>query len=249
MKPRDYRHGENAGGFFNYSAPVTLFTIFLCLASCSRVAMGQVNRPANQPTNFDQRVAILQDLEEKFGVVPLYILGDVNEDGKVDEADRALIRVLAQSPGKPAITAAIPCPAAADLSLGGEINEKDLQIMDDWLKGGGTVTTPALDSQSFLPCKFSSMFVAAKLDIPPGGVMTLRFLDLNLTTSNCRVTVQEGRGVVKPAADGRGFDVEVPADAKAEDTVTLLISLPEGKRFYYTFPIRPYPSPGGKGPS
>ena len=247
MKPRGYRHAGSASRSFKYPALATLFMIFLCLASSSRLGVSQGNPPAHQPTNFDQRVLILQTLE--VSVVPLYILGDVNEDGKVDETDRALIRVLAQSPGKPAITSAIPCPAAADLSLNGEINEKDVQILENWLKDGAVLTIPALDSQSFLPCKFSNMFVAAKLDIPPGGVMPIRFLDLNLTTSNCTVTVQEGRGVVKPAAGGRGFDVEVPADAKAEDIVTLLISLPEGKRYYYTFPIRPYPPKGGKGPS
>lgn len=245
MRPNDCTDRGYTSWTLQYRA-ATVFAVLLSLVSGSRPLMSQANRRANQPTNFDQRVAVLQ--RQEVSVVPLYTLGDVNEDGKVDEADRVLIQVLAQSHVKPAITSSIPCPAAADLSLDGEINEKDLQIMDDWLKGGGTVTTPALDSQSFLPCKFSNMFVAAKLDAPPGGVMPLRFLDLNLTISNSRVTVQEGRGVVTPAANGRGFDIQVPDDAKAEETVTLLITLPEGKRYYYTFAVRPRSPSGGKGP-
>ncbi len=229
-----------------YWARVASLVILLATGLDVRLAHGQAPAPPNRPTNHDQRVAVLQHLE--VSVVPLYIVGDVNEDGRVDEADRALIRMLAQFRTKPAITDSAPCPAAADLSLNGEIDEKDVAIIDDWLKDGGVVTTPTLASQSFLPCKFSNMFIAAKLDVRPGGVMPLRFLDLNLTTANCTVTVQDGRGVVKPTADGRGFDVQVPADAQAEDTVTVLITLPEGKRFYYTFPVRPFPPTTGKGP-
>jgi hypothetical protein len=51
----------------------------------------------------------------------------------------------------------------------------------------------------------------------------------------------------KPPAGGRGFDVEVAADAKPEDTITVLITLPEGKRYFYSFPVRPFPSTSGKG--
>ena len=211
-----------------------------------RPLRGQIPARASLPTNHAQRVAILQQLE--VSVVPLYIIGDVNEDGRVDDADRALIRMLAELRGKPGMTLSAPCPAAADLSLNGEIEDKDVAIIDDWLKDGGVVSTPALGSQSFIPCKYSNMFVAAKLDIPPGGIMPLRFLDLQLTAANTNVTVHEGRGVVSPTPNGRGFDVRVPTDVKPDETVTLLITLPGDKRFFYTFPVKPLPRTTGGVP-
>ena len=246
MRQENRGYQSEAGRSLQPAVRFLLLGFFLAGGLYLPGAKGQATKRTAPPPNYEQRLAVLQHLE--VSVVPLYIVGDVNEDGRVDDADRVLIRMLAQYRTKPEITPAGTCPAAADLSLNGEIDDKDVAIIDDWLKDRGVVSTPALASQSFLPCKYSNMFVAAKLDVRPGGVMPIRFLDLNLTTANCTVTVHDGRGVVKPTADGRGFDVQVPTDAKAEDTVTALVTLPEGKRFYYTFPIRPFPPTTGKGP-
>ena len=86
----------------------------------------------------EARFETLQQLE--IGAAPLFVFGDVNEDGKVDAADLALIQQLAagQSP------AAAICPAAADFNQNGKIDTTDVAAIEKLLSQGGGSPAPRL---------------------------------------------------------------------------------------------------------
>ncbi len=109
----------------------------------------------------DQPAARL--METEVGVAPLFVIGDVNEDGVVDAADLALMEKLAagQSP------AAATCPAAADPNMDGKVDATDLEIMRRMLVNG-SVAVPALNFQFKLPCGFKRLRLAARPSVNVG---------------------------------------------------------------------------------
>ena len=81
----------------------------------------------------------LRRRKSETGVAPLFVLGDLNEDGTVDQKDLELLRgYIAHAGG-----AAISCLAAADLDDNGSISSKDVAVLEQIL-ARGAVLAPAL---------------------------------------------------------------------------------------------------------
>src|SRR6476619_605586 len=82
------------------------------------------------PPDYDKKRAAISNFEA--GVVPLFVLGDLNEDGLVDQEDLKLLRAYVAHPG----SAAISCMAAADPDDNGSINAHDIAVLEEILSKG-----------------------------------------------------------------------------------------------------------------
>jgi hypothetical protein len=166
------------------------------------------------------------------GLVPLFVVGDVNEDGRIDQTDVRLVRELARRTGRIGVDKRITCPAAADIDQNGSIDDEDATTLASWVRQG--ITAPALSYLSALPCSFTRLFLAASPALPRDGKGYLRFLDGKLTTANSSVVVEQGEATVVKAADRRGFEVTPRATARLGDLVVLKITLPTNRTYYYS---------------
>lgn len=182
------------------------------------------------PPDYERKREALAKFES--GVVPLLILGDLNEDGEVDQKDLALLREYV-SHGK---NAGISCLAAADLDDNGIVNAKDTVIIEDVLSRG-TVKAPALSAHGRLGCDFKQFFIAARPQGRPGDNVPIHFLDGVSNSQNSKVIVTAGPATVAPARDG--FLVRIATDAPSDSIITVSITLASQRRYFYSFSVGP----------
>ena len=194
------------------------------------LAMAQAQQQKLPPDYGKKRAAIASF---EVGVVPLFVLGDMNEDGVVDQEDLKLLRayVLQKS------STGISCMAAGDLDENRTLDAKDVEILEQILKRG-KVTAPALSSRSRLGCDYKNFFIAARPGAPAGGTVPIHFLDRRFSPQNSNVTVSSGQATVSKGQDE--FIVRVADNAAG--AVTVAISLPESRKYFYTVPV--WPGPG-----
>jgi len=189
--------------------------------------------PAQQkklPPDFEKKREAIRNFES--GVTPLFVLGDVNEDGAVDQEDLKLLRAFVGQ--KSAV--GISCMAAADLNESRSIDAKDIEVLEQILKLG-RVAAPALSSRARLGCDFRNFFIAARPDAPAGGLVPVHFLDARFNAQNSSVTVSSGQATV--SRQGDAFLVRVAENAAGSSTITLAISLPGPRKYFYTFRVAP----------
>jgi len=191
-----------------------------------------------RPPNAEAKIAALKAAGN--ALMPLFVLGDVNEDGSVDAQDRDLIRELVNSRDDSHLVAAVSCLAAADLNGDGAVDQRDLDLISGWVMKGKLVA-PALSSQNYLPCDFRNFLLAASVNPNPGGSIIVRFIDDDMNTSNTALTVADGRAEVAASTDGRGYAVKIPLDANIGDLITLKIALPDAHLYLYTVTVETRP--------
>jgi hypothetical protein len=193
---------------------------------------GMVQVQQKLPPDYEKKREAIRNFE--FGVVPLYVLGDLNEDGVVDQEDLKLLRAYVTQKS----AAGISCMAAADLDEGRSVDARDMEILEQILKPG-KVAAPALSSRSRLGCNYKNFFIAARPQAPAGGTVPIHFLDPRFNAQNSSVTVSSGQATV--SREGNVFIVHVPASAPGNSTVTVAITLPGPRKYLYTFRIPPAP--------
>ena len=185
------------------------------------------------PPDFDRKMDAIRNLE--YGVAPLFVLGDLNEDGVVDDKDIQLAQKYVQTK----TAAGISCLAAGDVNTDGVVDAKDLLLLQQALKRG-PVEAPPLSYHSSLPCDYKNFFIAARSGARPGGTVPIHFLNPRFTIQNSSVIVQGGPATVSRAVDS--FVVSVGKTAPPNSLVTLSISLADGKKYVYSFYVH-----GGPG--
>jgi len=173
--------------------------------------------------------------ELKLGLTPLLVLGDLNEDGRVDQKDRRLLAQMVASHGQ-RIPAEVTCAAAADINSDRRVDKSDLDEMDRWFAHGQVVEAPALVHRVTPGCSMSHVFIAAQLTSVNREPVSIQFLDHQLNSRNSNVAVLYGAATVKPETDGTGF-VVTPATSQEGGTITVAINLPGKRKYLYTFPI------------
>ena len=193
-------------------------------------ALGQQRK---LPPDYEKKMAAIKDFEN--GVVPLFVLGDLNEDGAVDQEDLKLLRAYAAQKS----TAGISCLAAGDLDENRAIDAKDVAVLEQILKPG-KVMAPALSTRSRLGCDYKNFFIAARPQASAGGVVPIHFLDPRFNTQNSSVTVSSGQAAVSKERDE--FLVHVAGNAPGNSLVTVAIALPGARKYLYTFRVPPSPS-------
>jgi hypothetical protein len=194
--------------------------------------------PAQQrklPPDYEKKRAAIAGFES--GVVPLFVLGDLNEDGVVDQEDLKLLRAYVTQKS----AAGISCLAAGDLDENRTLDAKDVEALEQILKRG-KVNAPPLSSRSRLGCDFRNFFIAARPGAPVGGTVPIHFLDPRFNSQNSSVTVVPGPATV--SAKGNEFLVFVSGRGSAppNTTVTVAITLPGPRKYFYTFMV--FPEPG-----
>jgi hypothetical protein len=137
--------------------------------------------------------------EVRDDVLPLFVLGDVNEDGIVDDTDVELLGLALDGLAPESVT----CLAAGDISRDGELDEADFDRLVDMVADGPPLA-PALFAAPYLPCSYSGLHLAASLEIEPDAPVRLRIFGDGDETLE---VVPEGPVEVAPAEDGRGVDV------------------------------------------
>jgi len=229
-QPAQVRRGLGAPKGLLHPAVVGRYVATCLVILCGMFLISGL-APAQQrrlPPDYEKKRAAIAGFEA--GVVPLFILGDLNEDGNVDEQDLKLLRAYATQKS----SAGISCLAAADLDENRVIDQKDAATLEQILKKG-KVAAPPLSSRSGMGCDYRNFFIAARPGTAAGGVVPIHFLDPSFNSQNSTVTVTAGQATVSAGRDE--FVVRVPAGASG--TVTVAISVPGPRRYFYTFPVWP----------
>lgn len=184
----------------------------------------------NLPPDYQKKMQAISSFEA--GVVPLFVLGDLNEDGSVDQEDLRLLRAYAAHPG----SAGVSCLAAADLDDNGSINAHDVAVLEQVLSKGA-VKAPALSSHSRLGCDFKHFFIAALPQGRAGSAVPIHFLDPRFNTQNSTAAIFAGQATV--VSEHGAFVVQVAKSAPAGAIVTVSITLADKQRYLYSFRVAP----------
>jgi hypothetical protein len=182
------------------------------------------------PPDYEKKMQAISNFE--VGVVPLFVLGDLNEDGVVDQEDLKLLRAYVAHP----VGAGISCLAAADLDDNGSINAHDLTVLEQVL-GKGAVKAPALSSHARLGCDFKHFFIAALPQGRPGGAVPIHFLDPRFNAQNSTATIFAGPATI--VSEHGAFMVQVAKSAPAGAIVTASIAMADKEKYLYSFRVAP----------
>jgi hypothetical protein len=182
------------------------------------------------PPDYEKKMQAISNFEA--GVVPLFVLGDLNEDGVVDQEDLKLVRAYVAHP----VSAGISCLAAADLDDNGSINAHDIAVLEQILSKGA-VKAPALSSHARLGCDFKHFFIAALPQGRAGGAVPIHFLDPRFTTQNSTATILAGPATI--VSEHGAFMVQVAKSAPAGAIVTVSIAMADKQKYLYSFRVAP----------
>lgn len=94
-----------------------------------------------------RRVEKLREMMRELpdGVFPLYVIGDLNEDGKVNGGDlRILTELVASLDNKSPAPHGLSCIAAGDVNRDGDLDSADVAMLKDWLARAPELSAPAL---------------------------------------------------------------------------------------------------------
>src|ERR1043166_997990 len=202
--------------------------LLLC-ATALLLAVGQAQQK-KLPPDYQKKRQAIGNFEA--GVVPLFVLGDLNEDGVVDQKDLQLLRAYVEHSG----SAGISCMAAADLDDNGSINAHDIAVLEQVLSKGA-VKAPALSSHARLGCDFKHFFIAALPQGRPGNAVPIHLLDPRFNTQNSTASIFAGPATV--VSNHGAFLVQVAKNAPAEAIVTVSITLAGQQKYLYSFRVAP----------
>jgi hypothetical protein len=201
------------------------------LLLCATVLLLQAQQK-KLPPDYEKKRQAISNFEA--GVVPLFVLGDLNEDGLVDQEDMKLLRAYVAHPSN----AGISCLAAADLDDNGSINTHDVAVLDEILSKGA-VKAPALSAHARLGCDFKHFFIAALPQGRAGSAVPIHFLDPHFNTQNSTATIFTGPATV--VSNQGAFLVQVAKSAPAGAIITVSLTLADKHRYFYSFRVAPAP--------
>jgi hypothetical protein len=162
-------------------------------------------------------------------VAPLYVIGDVNADNRVDTADESLLAQLVESELRD--SSQVACLAAGDVSLDGSIDRSDIALMRQLIDSGSVRSQP-LYSQPYSSCRHNRYTIAAPVEWRRGEPIRVRLVG-RLTTNSDSLTVFDNLGEVRSVSDGSGWDIQLPQEIAPGALVTLRIAI-GASAFTYT---------------
>ena len=172
------------------------------------------------------------------GSVVLYVLGDLNEDGKVDSEDLQILTELVASlannaPAPPKLR----CVAAADVNRDNYVDSSDIAMLKDWLTRAPELSAPALYWSRELPCSYSRLTIATMTQSPRGATVPVILIGEGLDTTNTKLKIHSGPATVMRPTSGNTYEVKVDSNAKSSDYIVLDLTTPGPREYYYQFPI------------
>lgn len=204
--------------------------VLLLCATALLFAISEAQQKKTLPPDYQKKIEAISNF--KAGVVPLFALGDLNEDGSVDQEDLKLLRAYVAHSGN----AGISCLAAADLDDNGSINAHDVAVLEEILSKGA-VKAPALSSHARLGCDFKHFFIAALPQGHAGSAVPLHFLDSRFNTQNSTATIFAGPATL--VSNHGAFMVQVAKNAPPGTIVTVSITLADKQKYLYSFRVAP----------
>jgi len=213
------------------SIPIKLKAAALLLCATGLLFAVMQAQQKKLPPDYEKKREAISNFE---AVVPLFVLGDLNEDGVVDQEDAKLLRAYVAHSG----SAGISCPAAADLDDNGSINAHDIELLERILSKGA-VKAPALSARARLGCDFKHFFIAALPQGRAGSTVPIHFLDPRFNTQNSTATIFTGPATV--VSNQGAFLVQVAKSAPAGAIVTVSLTLADKQRYLYSFRVAPAP--------
>jgi hypothetical protein len=214
----------------NMTMPINPKAVGLLLCAIALLFAVVEAQQKKLPPDYQKKMQAISNFEA--GVVPLFVLGDLNEDGVVDQEDLKLLRAYVAHP----VGAGISCLAAADLDDNGSINAHDLTVLEQVL-GKGAVKAPALSSHARLGCDFKHFFIAALPQGRPGGAVPIHFLDPRFNAQNSTATIFAGPATI--VSEHGAFMVQVAKSAPAGAIVTASIAMADKEKYLYSFRVAP----------
>jgi hypothetical protein len=214
------------------SIPIKLKAAALLLCATGLLFAVMQAQQKKLPPDYEKKREAISNFEA--GVVPLFVLGDLNEDGVVDQEDAKLLRAYVAHSG----SAGISCPAAADLDDNGSINAHDIELLERILSKGA-VKAPALSAHARLGCDFKHFFIAALPQGRAGSTVPIHFLDPRFNTQNSTATIFTGPATV--VSNQGAFLVQVAKSAPAGAIVIVSLTLADKQRYLYSFRVAPAP--------
>ncbi len=172
------------------------------------------------------------------GAVPLFVLGDLNEDGKVDREDLAIMTEFVASMEKNApAPPGVRCIAAADVNRDGKVDSSDIDMLKDWLARAPELSAPALYWSRDLPCSYSRLTIATMTQSHPGESVPVVLIGDGLDTSNTTLKIHSGPATVLRGGNIKSLVVKVDAKATGSDFIVLDLTTPGPREYYYQFPV------------
>jgi hypothetical protein len=214
------------------SIPIKLKAAALLLCATGLLFAVMQAQQKKLPPDYEKKREAISNFEA--GVVPLFVLGDLNEDGVVDQEDAKLLRAYLAHSGSEGIS----CLAAADLDDNGSINAHDIELLERILSKGA-VKAPALSAHARLGCDFKHFFIAALPQGRAGSTVPIHFLDPRFNTQNSTATIFTGPATV--VSNQGAFLVQVAKSAPAGAIVTVSLTLADKQRYLYSFRVAPAP--------
>ena len=214
----------------NMTMPINSKAVRLVLCATALLCAIAGAQQKKLPPDYEKKRAAISSFE--VGVVPLFVLGDLNEDGVVDQKDLQMLRAYVEHPGSTGIS----CLAAADLDDNGSINAHDIAVLEEILSKG-PVKAPALSSHARLGCDFKHFFIAALPQGRAGSAVPIHFLDPRFNTQNSTASIFSGPATV--VSNHGAFMVQIAKNAPAEAIVTVSITLADQQKYLYSFRVAP----------
>ena len=209
----------------------------LILAALGILAINPISRAADPASERTEKLRqLMRTLPD--GAVVLYVLGDVNEDGKVDREDLRILTELVASLAKnsPA-PPEVQCIAAADVNRDGNVDTSDVDMLKDWLTRVPELSAPALYWSRDLPCSYSRLTIATMTQSPRGGTVPVILIGDGLDTTNTTLKIHSGPATVMRPTNSNTFEVKVDSKAKSSEYVVLDLTTPGPREYFYQFPI------------
>jgi hypothetical protein len=210
---------------------------FLVLAALGTLAPNPISRAADPASERAEKLSkIVRTLPD--GAIVLYVLGDLNEDGKVDREDLRIMTELVAALAKNAPAPPdVRCIAAADVNRDTNVDSSDVDILKDWLTRAPELSAPALYWTRDLPCSYSRLTIATMTQSPRGGSVPVILIGDGLDTANTTLKIHSGPATVMRPTSSNTFEVKVDAKAKSSDYVVLDLTTPGPHEYFYQFPI------------
>jgi len=219
------------------SGYLRLGLLCLILAALATLSTSRISSAADPTSERTEKMRqLMRTLPD--GAVVLYVLGDLNEDGKVDRKDLQILTELVaslakNSPAPPELR----CIAAADVNRDNNVDSSDVAMLKDWLTRAPEISAPALYWSRELPCSYSRLTIATMTQSPRGATVPVILIGDGLDTTNTTLKIHSGPATVIRATSSNTYEVKVDSQAKSSDYIVLDLTTPGPHEYYYQFPI------------
>ncbi|MGQ0642543.1 MAG: dockerin type I domain-containing protein [Gemmatimonadaceae bacterium] len=162
-------------------------------------------------------------------VAPLFVVGDVNEDGKIDALDKALIARLSSAQRD---SSAASCFAAADVTLDGAVDAADAVAFDKLAGDSVRNASLPLYAQPYVACGYRQRFVAAPVEWSHERPLRIYLLQGH-TTDRVRLSVRGAAAEAQALPNNNGWEIRVREDLATDALLTITLMVAE-VRYSYT---------------